>query len=163
MLDSKCKPVLKHGKFRITFALDGCGTTVNVGKEKISYHNKVLGKIIPKNSIITRIKNVQVDLTCEYPRHHHLVSNAIKPNRDKFRGASIEGGKFKFFINMYPTNKFLKAYTKYPVPKHLRERFYVEVGVKSVRTQLAILALKCYATPSAKEHVKPKHILIAKR
>lgn len=158
--DPACKPSLG---FSFAFALDKCGTKVQVTPTHIIYTNMVVGKQVGRGAIISRIKDIKIKLKCIYPRKKLLTSNAIKPNRDKFRGASVKYGRFKFSIKMFKDKAFRSPFLKYPAHVHLRQPFFVQLKVKSFRNQLAILAKSCYATPSKSANDKTKYPLIANR
>ena len=150
LLDTTCKATETSAHFLLTTPLTGCNTTSRQTPTAIVYSNAVLEIPVAAEDVVTRVREIEIQFSCFYPRYGVVSSVGWKPSDRKLVFSDEGHGNFTLSLNMFPDKRFVSPYMKddFPVAVVLRKLLFFEVSVTSDDKQLSIRADRCYATPT---------------
>ena len=164
LLDTTCKATETSAHFSLTTPLTSCHTASRHTPTAIVYSNAVLEIPVAAEDVVTRVRKIEIQLSCSYSKYSVVSSVGWKPRNRKLVFSDESQGNFTLSLNMFPDKRFVSPYMKddFPVAVVLRKLLFFEVSVTSDDKQLSIIADRCFATPTQDQKNPLKYEFIIK-
>jgi hypothetical protein len=162
LIDPKCKPKRNGTHFIFTTGLTECGTEMTKTPEAFVYKNVIRERPPSRNSMITRLHDVDIPFRCFYTRRGATSALALEPSRKVIRANASDTGMFALHMGVFKDFSYTVPYPEqdFPIPVMVNRRIYFQLSVQSMDNRLSVRADRCHATPDPNRNNRIQYDLI---